>query len=84
MLAALLVWMLLGYVPGPGFRPPVIAITVRQSVLVAAMRALREPTVAADFSERVDAAVHRARLFRGLAVARGVFAALLWASSAAG
>ena len=84
MLAALLVWMLLGYVPGPGFRPPVIAITVRQSVLVAAMRALREPTVAADFSERVDAAVHRARLFRGLAVALGVFAALLWASGAAG
>lgn len=83
MLASLLVWMLLGYVPGSGYRPPAAAITLRQRVLLAAVRAMREPTTARELADRVDAAVSRARLQRGLAIGFAMIIALLWASNGA-
>lgn len=77
MLASLLVWMVLGYVPGPGFRPPAVALTLRQCLLVAAVRAMQRPTTAKEFADEVSGAVHRARMQRGVAIAAITLVALL-------
>lgn len=78
MLASLLAWMLLGYMPGPGFRPPALGLSLRQCLLLAVVRAARQPTTAREFATAVERAVLRARIQRGAAVVGAAIVAILW------